>query len=47
MTQDGEGVQTIRKNARAMAWLIKVIAEGKKTVPLPPDEKRIFTSFIR
>ena len=47
MEQDGEGVQTIRKNARAMAWLIKVIAEGKKTFPLPPEEKRIFTHFIR
>lgn len=47
MEQDGEGMQTIRRNARAMAWLIKVIAEGKKTVPLPPDEKRVFTHFIR
>ena len=47
MLQDAEGVQTIRKNAGAMAWLIKVICEGKKTVPLPPEEKRVFTNFIR
>ena len=47
MVQDSEGVQTIRKNARAMAWLMKLIAEGKKTVPLPPEEKRVFTNFIR
>ena len=47
MLQDAEGVQTIRKNAGAMAWLIKVISEGKKTVPLPPEEKRVFTNFIR
>ena len=47
MTQDGEGVQTIRKNARAMAWLIKVIEAGKKTIPLPQEEERVFTNFIR
>lgn len=47
MEQDGEGVQTIRKNARAMAWLMKVVSEGKKSVPLPPEEKRVFTNFIR
>lgn len=47
MKQDGEGVQTIKKNAAAMAWLIKAISEGKKTVPLPPEEKRVFTNFIR
>ena len=38
MTQDGEGVQTTRRNARAMAWLMKVVSEGKKTVPLPTVE---------
>jgi len=30
-----------------MAWLIKVISEGKKTIPIPAEEKRIFTNFIR
>jgi len=30
-----------------MAWLIKVISEGKKTVPLPQEEERVFTNFIR
>ncbi|MEK0453816.1 MAG: flavodoxin family protein [Synergistaceae bacterium] len=47
MMQDLEGMQTIRKNAGAMAWLIKVINEGKKTIPLPAEEKRVFTNFIR
>lgn len=47
MMQDLEGVQTIRKTAGAMAWLIKVINEGKKTVPMPGEEKRVFTNFIR
>lgn len=45
--QDGEGLQTLRKNARAMAWLLKVTAEGKKSIPVPQDEERIMTNFIR
>lgn len=45
--QDAEGMQTARKNARAMAWLMKVVADGKKNYPLPPDEQRAFTHFIR
>jgi len=47
MMQDLEGVQTIQKNARAMAWLIKVICEGKKNIPMPSEEKRVFSNFIR
>ncbi|MBR0600367.1 flavodoxin family protein [Sinanaerobacter chloroacetimidivorans] len=45
--QDGEGVQTLRKNARAMAWLLKVIDASKGTIPLPQEEERIMTHFIR
>ena len=45
--QDGEGTQTLRKNARAMAWLLKVVAAGKESVPLPEDEPRVMTNFIR
>jgi multimeric flavodoxin WrbA len=45
--QDGEGIQTIRKNARAMAWLLTLIDAGKDMVPLPEDEERIMTNFIR
>ncbi len=45
--QDGEGVQTLRKNARAMAWLLKLIEAGKETVPFPEDEDRVMTHFIR
>ena len=44
---DGEGMQTLVKNARCMAWLLKLIEAGKDTVPLPEDEKRIMTNFIR
>jgi multimeric flavodoxin WrbA len=45
--QDGEGMQTIRKNARAMAWLLKVIEASKGKIPPPQDEDRIMTNFIR
>ncbi len=45
--QDGEGVQTIRKNARAMVWLLKVVAAGKESVPMPENEPRVMTHFIR
>jgi hypothetical protein len=44
---DSEGMQTLRKNARAMAWLIKVIDAAKGKIPLPPDEDRVFTNFVR
>jgi multimeric flavodoxin WrbA len=48
--QDAEGMQTLRKNARAMAWLIKIIADTKDKIPTPSEsenEKRVFTNFIR
>lgn len=47
IAEDGEGVQTISKNARAMAWLLKVVAAGKESVPLPEEEGRVMTNFIR
>lgn len=47
VTQDGEGIQTLRKNAAAMAWLLQLIEAGKGTVPYPTDESRIMTNFIR
>lgn len=45
--QDAEGVQTLRKNARAMGWLLNIIAAGKGTVPFPKEEDRAMTNFIR
>lgn len=44
---DGEGMQTLTKNARSMAWLLKLIEHGKDALPLPEDEPKIMTSFIR
>lgn len=45
--KDLEGVQTLQKNARSMAWLIKVIDANKDTIPFPTEEKRVMTNFIR
>jgi multimeric flavodoxin WrbA len=45
--QDFEGIQTIRKNARAFAWLLKVVSAGREKFPTPPEEDRIMTNFIR
>jgi multimeric flavodoxin WrbA len=48
--RDYEGMQTLRKNARAMAWLIKVIDASKGKIPTPDEtaqEQRVFTNFIR
>jgi multimeric flavodoxin WrbA len=45
--QDAEGMQTVRKNARAMAWLIKVINATQATIRPPEDDPHVFTHFIR
>ena len=46
-TMDGEGEQTLRKSARSMAWLLKLIDAGKGSFPPPEDEERVITNFIR
>lgn len=45
--KDDEGIQTLRKNARSMAWLLKAIDVSKDKAPAPDDEAHVFTSFIR
>ena len=45
--QDEEGIQTIRKNARSMAWLLKIIDAGKENIPAPVEEDHVMTNFIR
>jgi len=45
--QDEEGTQTLQKNARAMAWLIKMREATKDTIPYPQAEPRKMTNFIR
>ncbi|WP_055668205.1 flavodoxin family protein [Desnuesiella massiliensis] len=45
--QDEEGIQTLRKNARSMAWLLKTIDAGKEKIPVPVEEDHVMTNFIR
>jgi len=50
VTRDEEGMQTIRKNARAMAWILKMIAATKGRIPTPDEvksEKKVSMNFIR
>lgn len=47
MLQDEEGIQTIRKNTRAMAWLLKVVESGKEKYPFPQEEANFYTNFTR
>ncbi|MHB9292053.1 hypothetical protein Holit_01141 [Hollandina sp. SP2] len=45
--QDAEGIYTLRTMGRNMAWLLKTLDLGSKNIPLPQEEVRIFTNFIR
>ena len=46
--QDKEGLQTMRRLAQNMAWLLKCIEAGKAAgVPMPEVEQPIKTNFIR
>ncbi|MDR1885677.1 MAG: flavodoxin family protein [Synergistaceae bacterium] len=45
--QDGEGMQTVTKNARALAWLLRIIDASRGKIPLPDEEPRIMTNFVR
>lgn len=47
--QDAEGLQTMRRLGKNMAWLLKCIELGRKNgLPFPElGEKQIFTNFIR
>ncbi|MPN38292.1 hypothetical protein SDC9_185816 [bioreactor metagenome] len=45
--QDAEGIQTLRLQAAAMAWLLKVIHAGTQQFPAPAAEGHTMTNFIR
>lgn len=46
--QDLEGMQNMRALGRNMAWLLKCIEQGKAAgIPLPKEEEKIMTNFIR
>lgn len=44
---DDEGVQIMRVLGKNMAWLMKLIENGEKSLPKPEMEEKIFTNFIR
>lgn len=46
--KDEEGLQTMRNLGKNVAWLVKLIDEGKRNGIMPPAvEKKIKTNFIR
>lgn len=45
--QDEEGIQIMRVLGKNMAWLMKLIENGKDTIKAPDLEEKIFTNFIR
>lgn len=45
--QDEEGVQIMRILGKNMAYLLKLIAQGKDKVLAPEQEKKVYTNFIR
>jgi multimeric flavodoxin WrbA len=47
MEQDGEGKQIMEVLGRNMAWLMKVLAIGKREVPPPDPVAKTLTNFIR
>ncbi|WP_238906955.1 flavodoxin family protein [Clostridium sp. YIM B02506] len=44
---DEEGVQIMRVLGKNMAWLMRSIESGEKSLPKPEMEEKIFTNFIR
>jgi multimeric flavodoxin WrbA len=45
--QDEEGVQIMRVLGKNLAWLMKLVANGKGVVLAPEPEAKVFTNFIR
>lgn len=46
VTQDKEGVQIMRVLGKNMAWLMKLVENGKGTIAPPEQEGKIFMNFI-
>ena len=45
--QDEEGIQIMRVLGKNMAWLMKLVENGKQNVKAPEREDKIFMNFIR
>ena len=46
-TQDAEGVQIMRVLGKNMAWLMKLVENGKGTVVPPEQEAKTYMHFVR
>jgi multimeric flavodoxin WrbA len=46
-TQDEEGKQIMRILGKNMAWLLKLVEHGVKTIPPPEKEGKTYMNFIR
>ncbi len=47
VTQDEEGMQIMRVLGKNMAWLLKLVENGKGKVAPPLPEAKIYTCFVR
>ena len=47
VVQDEEGMQIMRVLGRNMAWLMKLVAAGKDSIPAPEKEKKRYMNFVR
>ncbi|MCG8636433.1 MAG: flavodoxin family protein [Desulfobacterales bacterium] len=47
MEQDGEGKQIMEVLGRNMAWIMKIIEQGKEQLPAPGPVAKTATNFIR
>lgn len=45
--QDEEGKQIMRILGKNMAWLLKLVENGKDKIPAPSREQKVFMNFIR
>jgi len=46
VTQDAEGVQIMRVLGKNMAWLMKLVQNGKGAVAAPEREEKVYFNFI-
>ena len=46
-TQDEEGKQIMRTLGKNMAWLMKLVENGKGAIPPPEKEGKVYMNFIR
>jgi multimeric flavodoxin WrbA len=45
--RDEEGCQIMRTLGRNMAWLMQLVEHGRKTIPPPEQEEKVYMNFIR